>query len=413
MAHNLLVGVTGGIAAFRVPGILRELTKRGVSIKTVVTRNALEFVTETTLRSLTNQPVYSHLFQESHHDFEHIELSRWAHAALLIPATANTIAKIANGIADDLLSTVFLTVKCPILIAPAMNEDMYLDATTKRNIELLAHKGATLIEPERGALACGTVGIGHIAEESAIIEAVMRVFAERTPLEGKKVLVTAGGTREPIDPVRFISNRSSGKMGFAIADAFRRHGADVTLVSGPTNLIPPSAFTYVPVETAEQMFEAVKNLAPKMHAIVKAAAVADYTPVRVASGKMKKKGDGLTIELKETTDILAWLGEHRKKSQVLVGFSAETENHIENAAGKLLRKKMDFVVLNDVSSADSGFDVDTNRVTFIYSATASKKFPDAKTQKAAGARLVVEELPLMSKAAVADEIARRVAKLLG
>jgi phosphopantothenoylcysteine decarboxylase / phosphopantothenate---cysteine ligase len=412
MARNLLCGITGGIAAYKTPGIIRELTKRGITVKTVVTENALQFVTETTLRSLTGQPVYSKLFLESHDEFEHIELARWAHAALILPATANIIAKFANGIADDLLSTLFLTLKCPILLAPAMNEDMYLDPMTQRNLAALALKGVMSVDPSQGALACGTTGIGHLADETAIIEATTALFSMREKLGGRKVLVTAGGTRERIDPVRFITNRSSGKMGFAVADAFRRQGADVTLVSGPTNLIPPSAINFVPVESAQDMFDAVTRLSPKMHAIVKAAAVSDYTPVNIAADKIKKSDAGMTIKLKRTPDILAWLGAHRKKGQVLVGFSAETRDHLGNAASKLFGKKVDMVVLNDVAAADSGFDVDTNRVTFLYAPAVVKKVATATAHDLKGAKIALEELPLMSKPAVAEEIVRRVAMLL-
>lgn len=413
MGCRLLLGVTGGIAAYKSPLLIRLFQKNGIEVKVVATQHAFEFVTRVTLEALTCSPVYCEMFDERN-SIEHINLASWADMFVVAPATANTIAKFANGVADNLLSTTYITVKCPVLVAPSMNNAMYIDATTQHNLKILRSRGVHVCEPGIGWLACGAEGPGRMAEPEEIFEQAKLLVRDQTALAGKKILVTAGATRERIDPVRFISNRSSGKMGFAIADMLQRYGADVTLISGASSLMPPFDVKFVPVESAAQMNDAVMSCAADMDVIIKAAAVADYTPVAVSESKIKKSSDGagLTIELTRTQDILANLAAAKQPGQLLIGFAAETNDHIKNAVGKLARKKLDMIVLNDVRATDAGFASDNNRVMFVRPAKAAAEPESWETKEVDGTRIAMKATPLMSKLAIADELARIIADML-
>lgn len=420
MARRLLLGITGGIAAFKAPLILREFMKLGIEVRTVATLHALEFVTETTLSALSGAPVSTDLFKERA-EFEHLELTRWADAMVVAPATANIIGKFAWGVADDLLSTLYVAFRKPVVIVPAMNHNMWVADSTQKNLRTLMERGVKVVNPTTGMLACGDEGAGRMADVEDIVARGMSVFAEQSALAGKKVLVTAGATREFIDPVRFITNRSSGKMGFAVADAFHRYGAEVTLVAGPTELLPALDVKLVRVTSAEEMYNAVMAAAPDADVIVKAAAVADYTPETISEQKVKKGEGARTIKLVRTRDILKQLGENKKPGQVLVGFSAETENHLENAVKKLGAKNLDMIVLNDVKSADAGFEVDTNRVMVISRAIGAAAEAgtaggeDAGTvyeKEVGGVRVMVRAYPLMSKILVAERIVEQTLELI-
>lgn len=412
MERRLLLGVTGGIAAYKVPLLIRLFKKQGMDVKVVATAHAFEFVTRVTLEALSGNPVCHDMFAERQDLFEHITLAKWADVMVVAPATANCIAKFAGGIADDLLSTTFVTVKRPVLIAPAMNDAMFTDGTTQKNLRLLRERGVRVCEPAAGQLACGAEGLGRMAEPEEIYERAMLLFADRALLAGKRVLVTAGATRERIDPVRFISNRSTGKMGYAVAEAFLNYGAEVTLVSGPTGLIPPPEAEFVAVESAAQMREAVMSRAARQDIIVKSAAVADYAPAEVSDSKIKKKKDELILKLVRTPDILGSLGKVKPAGQILIGFAAETDDHLENAVDKLKRKNLDMIVLNDVGASDAGFAVDTNRVMFVRPAGADEK-PEGWTVKEAGGRMIaLKATSLLSKHAIADELVKRVLEIL-
>jgi len=412
MGCRLLLGVTGGIAAYKAPLLIRLFQKQGIEVRVIATKHAFEFVTRVTLEALTGKPVTHDMFAERQENFEHIELAKWADLFVVAPATANSIAKFASGVADDLLSTTFLTLKCPTLVAPSMNNAMYIDAITQKNLKSLLERGVHVVEPGVGWLACGAEGAGRMAEPEEIFERAMLLVRDRTLLEGKKILVTAGATRERIDPVRFISNRSSGKMGYAVAEALARYGADVTLVSGPSSLIPPADVKFVPVESAQQMNDAVLAKAAEMDVIVKAAAVADFTPVSVSDSKIKKSGTGMTLELGRTPDILANLAASKKPDQILVGFAAETDDHLKNSVDKLNRKKLDLIVLNDVRATDAGFAVDNNRVMFVCPSHITPEEEGWLSKDIDGHGISVKATPLMSKLAIADELASIIAKII-
>lgn len=414
--RRLLLGITGGIAAFKAPALVRLFQNQGVDVKVVATENALKFVTPLTLEAITGFPVYSRMFEKKENNYQHIELSRWGEALVVAPATANTIAKFATGVADDLLSTLFVALKCPVAIAPAMNDRMITDYTVAKNLQTLLDGGASIIRPGSGYLACGTEGPGRMAEPEEIADRVMMLFSEISALSGKRILVTAGATREHIDPVRFITNRSSGKMGYAVAEAFIKYGASVTLVTGACNLYPPPGAEVVRITSAEDMFREVTARSGDQDVIIKAAAVADYTPGTASEHKLKKSGDALTLELKRTRDILAELGRAKPEAQILIGFSAETRDHLANSVEKLKKKNLDMIVLNDVGAADSGFEVDTNRVMFISRAdgapaaggAAEKNF----VKEIGGVSVAVDATGLMSKHAIAGALARRVIGML-
>ncbi|MBI1814952.1 MAG: bifunctional phosphopantothenoylcysteine decarboxylase/phosphopantothenate--cysteine ligase CoaBC [Deltaproteobacteria bacterium] len=386
--RSVLLGVSGGIACYKAAEIVRLLTTAGATVRVAMTRNACEFITPLTLQTLSGNPVSTDTFdltQES--EIGHIRLADTAEAVVIAPATANIIGKLAHGIGDDLLTTVLLAARAPVLIAPAMNVHMYENPIVQENLARLRTHGYRIIEPSAGFLACGYEGQGRLADPEIIVAEVARALT--TPdLAGQRVLVSAGPNREAIDPVRFISNRSTGKMGFALAAAAWRRGAEVVLVAGPTSLPTPCGVRRVDVDSAEEMHRAVGAEFDHSSIVLMTAAVADYRPARVAPQKLKKAAGGLSLELERTTDILGDIAP-RKGSRIVVGFAAETEAMLANAQRKLREKQLDFIVANDVSRPDAGFSVDTNAVTIVSAAA-------------------IEELPLMSKDDVADRILDRI-----
>lgn len=389
--RNVLLGVTGGIAAYKAVELLRLLVKDGASVWTVMTRAATQFVGPLSFQALSGKPVRTDMFSVSQErQIEHIALADLAHVVVVAPATANLIAKMAHGMADDMLSTTLLAVRCPVVVCPAMNVNMYSHPATQGNIRVLRERGVWIVEPEEGELACGWEGKGRLADPEAILETVKCALSPQD-LAGERVLVTAGPTWEPLDPVRFLSNRSSGKMGFAIARVAGRRGAAVTLVSGPTALRPPRGVRFVSVESAAQMRDAVMANMEEATVVVKAAAVADYCAQEVQGEKIKKSQETWSLTLGRTPDILAEVGT-RKGERILVGFAAETRELIAQARDKLERKNLDWIVANDVTKPGSGFGTDTNQVTLL------------------GRDGTVEELPQMSKEEVAWAILDRVVK---
>jgi phosphopantothenoylcysteine decarboxylase/phosphopantothenate--cysteine ligase len=391
---HIILGITGSIAAYKSAVLCRLLVSAGAEVKVVMTPLAKQFITPLTMATLSQNPILVDFFNPENGEWNsHVKLGEWADLYLIAPATANTMAKMATGVADNLLLTTYLSARCDVAVAPAMDLDMYAHVATQRNMERLREDGVHIIEPGSGFLASGLVGKGRMAEPQDIVEAVKALFGEKKKsLEGKRFLVTAGATIEPIDPVRFISNHSSGKMGYAVAEALAERGADVTLVSGRTALDAPKGVERVDVLSAEQMYEACVSRFEQMDGAVMCAAVADYTPQEVATEKLKKGDGDMSIPLKRTKDIAAALGE-RKGSRVLVGFAMETQHEMENAQSKLERKNFDFIVLNSLRKAGAGFRGDTNIVTLIDGGGA-------------------EELPLMSKRDVADRIVDKIEKLL-
>jgi len=393
---NILLGVTGSIAAYKSAEIVRLLTKRGLDVKVLLTENGARFIGVETLATLSGHPVYVEMFAAARSDqIGHISLSDWADVLLIAPATANIIAKFAGGVADDLLSTTFISCECPVIIAPAMNSRMYAHPIVQENIKKLRQIGASFIGPEAGELACGTSGKGRMSDPETIVDAVSAVARFGLDLKGLNVLISAGPTREMIDPIRFISNRSSGKMGFALARSAAARGAKVTLVAGPTSIEAPHGVEVRKVISAEQMREAVLDALPGQHAVIMAAAVSDYTPQAPAQQKLKKGPEGLSLELSRTADVLAEVSQARAKGQVVVGFAAETENIVENARQKLFEKNLDFIVANDVSLKNSGLEVDVNTATLLW--------PDGK----------VRALEPMAKRELAETILSEVLALLG
>jgi phosphopantothenoylcysteine decarboxylase/phosphopantothenate--cysteine ligase len=393
---KIILGVTGSIAAYKAAVLTRLLVKSGAEVQVICTSAAKEFITPLTLSTLSKKPVYSEFVANSEGEWNnHVELGLWADVVLIAPASANTLAKMANGICDNLLLATYLSAKCPVFFAPAMDLDMYQHPTTKQNITKLADFGNHLIKPNNGELASGLSGEGRMAEPEEIVEELTLYFSKNQPLQGKKVLVSAGPTYENLDPVRFIGNYSSGKMGYAIAEQFAKQGAEVTLVSGPTHLaVQSSKIKRIDVVSAKQMFTACAENAKTADIIVMAAAVADYTPVDVAAEKIKKAGEGMNIELTKTTDILKELGKQKSDNQILVGFALETTNELEHAKKKLENKNLDFIVLNSMKDKGAGFGVNTNKVTFI----------DKQGIK--------EELPLKTKQEVALDIVNKIISLL-
>jgi len=362
---RICLGVSGGIAAYKVCELVRLLRLRGHELRVVATAHALEFVSPLTLQTLSGAPVRHELLAPSaESEISHIELADWAQVFAVVPATANVLAKLAHGIADDLLTTVALATTAPLVVAPAMNVNMYRHPATQTNLDTLAKRGARIVGPGEGELACGWIGEGRLVELDAIVAAVEQCTTEPV-LRGEVVLVNAGPTAEPIDPVRVITNRSSGKMGFAIAEAAARRGAEVVLVSGPVSLPTPQGVERIDVETALEMRDAVLGALPRATIAILAAAVADYAPVRAEVSKLKReKRDTLTLELVKNPDILAEVVKSRG-TRTVVGFAAETNDLLENARAKLSRKGCDLIVANDVSRADIGFDVDRNEVLIV------------------------------------------------
>ena len=365
---NILLGVTGGIAAYKSAEIVRGLKKAGSSVRVVMTQSAKEFITPLTLQALSGNPVSTDLLDaEAEAAMGHIELARWADAILIAPATANTLAKLSSGRADDLLSNITLAFDGPIGLAPAMNQAMWKDERTQSNIQNLEHKNFSLYGPGAGEQACGDVGLGRMLEPSEIIELFASLFEAGT-MSNKSILITAGPTQEPLDPVRYLTNRSSGKMGYALAEAAVEAGAQVTLVSGPVNIEPPARCNLVSVKTAEEMHEAVMHHIKKKDIYIGTAAVADYSPTKVEGSKIKKdrSNSPLVLEMKENKDILKEVSELEDKPY-MVGFAAETDDLLENARKKLETKKLDLIIANDVSDKSIGFDSNENEVTLITS----------------------------------------------
>ena len=367
---KIALGVSGGIAAYKAAEVLRQLQDRGVEVQVVMTRAAQEFVRPLTFAALSGEKVITDMFGEGHAEpnvesaVEHIAIAQSIDALLVVPATADLLAKFANGIANDFLTTLYLATTAPVIVAPAMNVNMWEHEATRKNLETLRQCGVKIVEPGSGYLACGMVGAGRLAKPETIVEATLETLGISQDLKGETVLVTAGPTYEPIDPVRFLGNRSSGKMGYAIAEAAIRRGAKVILVSGPTALQPPSAAEFVPVETAQQMRDAVMTRFPDATVVIKAAAVGDYR-VRDASSQKIKREKAITLELEPNPDILAELGATKFDKHILIGFAAETENGLENARKKLAKKRVDAIVLNDVSRSGIGFNSDRNAVTIV------------------------------------------------
>lgn len=377
MQKTIVLGVCGGIAAYKSCELASRLTQNGAQVHVVMTEGATHFVSPQTFAALTLQPVHTSLWPQNLESdggvaasMAHISLAREADAVLIAPATANTIAKLAHGFSDDLLTTICLATRAPILVAPAMNPQMWSHAATQKNVRKLEELGYTIVQPESGRMACEDVGSGRLPETSALVEALNRVLdARQKPqnFEGKTVLVTAGPTREPLDPVRFLTNRSSGKMGYAIAHELQSRGAKVHLVSGPTNLQCPQNVERIDVTTTQQMFEAATTIARDCDVIVACAAPADYRAKVVAPQKIKKSSTRnlLQLELEATPDIVATIAREKKPHQIVIGFAAETENLVQHAQQKLIEKNLDAIVANDVSHTDFGFESDQNRVTWI------------------------------------------------
>ena len=383
---TVLLGVTGGIAAYKAAALASALVKLNAAVEVVMTKNATEFITPLTFEELTGRRVMVDTFDRNfQHQVEHISLAQRTDLMIIAPATANVCAKLAHGLADDMLTTTALACRCPKLIAPAMNTNMFENPVTQDNLNLLRRYGWEIIEPASGRLACGAVGTGKLPEPEELVQHILRCVAMDKDLAGKRVLVTAGPTREALDPVRFLTNHSSGKMGYAIARMAMLRGAEVTLISGPTAIAPPPFVKVINITSAQEMFDAVVAEAPTADMIFKAAAVADYTPATVAENKMKKKDEDLAIPLKRTRDILKYLGDNRQKGQIICGFSMETENMLENSREKLQKKGVNMICANNLKQDGAGFGVDTNVITLI---TAQD----------------VIELPLLSKEAAANAI---------
>ncbi|RLB98927.1 MAG: bifunctional phosphopantothenoylcysteine decarboxylase/phosphopantothenate--cysteine ligase CoaBC [Deltaproteobacteria bacterium] len=373
---NILLGVTGGIAAYKSVELLRLLKKAGANVNVIMTDSAQKFVGKTTFEVLSENPVLSDLFFDTESSVKHIDLATSADAAIIAPATANSAAKLARGIADDALSTTLLAVTCPVMICPSMNTDMYQNIRVQRNLDILERDGWHILDPDSGVLACKTVGAGRLPDPDFIFDRVKAMLTKKD-LKGKKILVSAGPTVEAIDPVRFVSNHSSGKMGYAVAGAAEKRGGQVTLVSGPVNLEPPVGVTCIDVETCEEMAVQMTANLDQADIIVKVAAVADYKPINPKTHKIKKKGDkkDIAISMGENPDILRLIGEKKTKNQFLVGFAAETDDLEKNALLKMKKKNLDMIAANLVGSPDSGFKADTNKVKLFFRDGSSFDIP--------------------------------------
>lgn len=363
---TVLLGVTGGIAAYKAAALASSLIKQHAAVEVVMTRNATQFITPLTFEQLTGRKVMVDTFDRNFvHQVEHISLAQRTDLVIVAPATANICAKLAHGLADDMLTTTVLACRCPKLIAPAMNTNMYENPVTQDNLDTLRRYGWEVIAPASGRLACGAVGPGKLPEPEELLQYILRQLALPHDLEGKKVLISAGPTQEALDPVRYITNHSTGKMGYALARMAMLRGAEVTLVSGPVSIAPPPFVRLVPIVSARDMFEAITANAPDADYIFMAAAVADYTPARYVDDKIKKHDGDLSIPLQRTKDILAYLGEHRSDNQIICGFSMETRDMLENSRAKLHKKKVDMICANNLKVPGAGFGVDTNVITMI------------------------------------------------
>ena len=384
---TILLGVTGGIAAYKAAALASSLVKLQANVEVVMTKNATEFITPLTFEELTGRRVMVDTFDRNfQHQVEHISLAQRTDLMIIAPATANVCAKLAHGLADDMLTTTALACRCPKLIAPAMNTNMYENPVTQDNLQKLRHYGWEVIEPNSGRLACGAVGKGKLPEPEELVQYILRAIALPKDLDGKHVLITAGPTQEALDPVRFLTNHSSGKMGYALAKMAMLRGAQVTLITGPTAITPPPFVKVVSITSAQEMFDAVAAEAPTADYIFKAAAVADYTPADFSNEKMKKKDGNLSIPLKRTQDILKYLGENRRPGQVICGFSMETQNMIENSRAKLEKKGVDLICANNLKQDGAGFGVDTNVITLI-TALETMELPLLSKEEAANALL--------------------------
>ncbi len=386
---KILLGITGSIAAYKSAVLVRLLVKAGAEVRVVMTRAATDFISPLTLSTLSRHEVYTHV-HEAGAWHSHVELGLWADALVIAPATAHTLARMAQGLCDDMLTAVYLSARCPVWVAPAMDLDMWQHPATQRNLRTLQADGVSIIPVGEGELASGLHGPGRMAEPEAIVAFLEAALTPQGPLAGRTVLVTAGPTHEPLDPVRFLGNRSTGKMGIALAEELARRGARVQLILGPTPLRPTRPdIEVVPVRTAEEMHAAAATRFAQADAAILAAAVADYRPATVASEKIKKQGDELQLRLVRTPDIAATLGKRKKPGQVLVGFALETENERANALGKLRRKNLDFIVLNSLRDEGAGFAHDTNKVTILSADGTEKLFP-LKSKREVAADIVAE-----------------------
>ncbi|MFQ7290972.1 MAG: bifunctional phosphopantothenoylcysteine decarboxylase/phosphopantothenate--cysteine ligase CoaBC [Monoglobales bacterium] len=392
---TVVIGVTGSIAAYKMPNLARMLIKLGARVHVLMTKNAVNFINPIAFESLTSTKCLIDTFDRNfQYSVEHVAIAKAADVVLIAPASANVIGKIANGIADDMLTTTVMACPCTKIIAPAMNHNMYHNPIVQDNISRLASYGYVIAEPERGMLANGDMGDGRMPSEDILLEYILRETAHEKDLEGKRVLVTAGATQEKIDPVRYITNHSTGKMGYAIAKAAMRRGADVTLVSGICAIKPPMFVNKIDAVSAQDMFEAVKAHAAESDIIIKAAAVADYRPKNPADSKIKKSDGSMSIELERTVDILDWLGKNRREGQFLCGFSMETDNMIENSRAKLIKKNADMIAANSLRQEGAGFGTDTNVLTLITSDN-------------------VTELEIMSKYEAANALLDAIIKIQG
>ena len=392
---TVVLGVSGGIAAYKMPNLASALVKLGCNVQVIMTRNATEFITAVTFETLTGNKALVDTFDRNFQfKVEHVAVADQADLVMIAPATANVIAKLAHGLADDMLTTTVLACDCPKFAVPAMNTRMYDNPVTQDNLNTLRRYGWEVVEPASGYLACGVTGRGKLPEPPELLQTILHHLAHEKDLAGKRVLVTAGPTREQLDPVRYLTNRSSGKMGYAIAQAAERRGAEVTLVSGPVSLKKLPYVETVDVESAQEMYDAVVSRAPEQDIIIKAAAVADYRPATVAEDKIKKSDGEMSIPLERTQDIIGYLGQHRKPGQFLCGFSMETRDMVENSRKKLEKKNMDMIAANNVKVAGAGFQVDTNQLTLIT-------------------REDLLELPLVTKEAAADLLLDEILKRMG
>ena len=387
---KILLGISGSISAYKSAFLVRLLVKEGALVKVIMTDAAKEFISPLTLSTLSNNPVVSDFTRGEQGEWNnHVELGLWADFFVIAPASANTLAKCANGICDNLLIAAYLSAKCPVIFAPAMDMDMYRHGSTIENLRKLRSYGNQIIEAEHGELASGLVGQGRLAEPEHILSYLSTLSKGNTVFTGKNVLITAGPTQEAIDPVRYISNHSSGKMGYAVAGAFRDSGAQVTLISGPTSLTRPSGMQVVDVISAQEMFEAASDQFETADIVIFVAAVADYTPAAVADRKLKKKDSELSIALKRTHDIAGELGQRKRKGQIAVGFALETDNAVENALGKLERKNLDLIVLNSLQDQGAGFRYDTNKITIVHRDGAVAEF-ELKSKKEVAQDILAE-----------------------
>lgn len=382
---KIAVGVTGGIAAYKAAELVSRLKKSGCAVRVILSENATKFIPPLTFETLSENRAYVDQFSREF-EMDHIGIARWADLFVVAPATFNFIGKMAGGIADDLITTTAAAVTCPVLLAPAMNTRMWQNPACRENVHILRARGVKTVGPESGLLACGDDDVGRMSEPARIVEAIEKIFSHRADLSGKRVVVTAGPTVEMIDPVRYITNKSSGKMGYAIAEAARDRGASVKLITGPVAIAPPAGVEVIPIESAAELCAQVLSLGAEADVVIQAAAPADFAPESVADKKIKKSGDdGLTLRLSQTTDCATELGKCKRPGQVLVAFAAETNDMLENARAKMEKKNADIVVANDVTQPGAGFSVDTNRITLLTQAE-------------------VRELPLLSKREAAEAI---------